>query len=399
MVHGIVNHGAMCYCNSTVQMLYSMPEFREFIMRSAIDTEPLTGLKNIFQNLSSPGNRTIDIKSDFLSLRTECMENMTDEELLETQEDASEFLTDCIFRKLEFIGQLPEFLKITKKSMALCNGIPEEGGEPSTGPSLLPIDFTAGNIQDNLINTLREESMLGRCPEGYIKHNFFADAPPKYVILSLNRFVYNNKKGVREKVDRPVEINNIVDIPFEGRNVKYKIKGFISHVGASATGGHYYYTGKGDDGEWRVYNDVTIGKKDYVDEGTYLGIGALEKKRAYILLYELADAAPTANANVGALNRRMGHVSLANERAAAAVAAVPANRSPNNKRRTNVTRGRRYNKKAAIEYLGSRPSVSPNTRNRASRKIKVRPKNKEFTEQNIRNILNFTRQQKEEEKK
>ena len=405
MVHGIINHGAMCYCNSTVQMLYSMREFRQFIIDSGIEAEPFDGLGNIFRALEEPGSEPIDIKDDFISLRSECMETLSPKRLIRTQEDVRDFLSDCIFRKIEFLG-MPDFLNVMKKSTSTCNGVTDEESVPIPGPALLPLDFTKPDIQGNLLSTLHEESMdLARCPEGYTKTTFFTGPPPAYFIFSLNRFVYDRNAEDLIKIKNPVEINNILSIPFEGGSIKYRIKGYISHLGNSAKEGHYYYHGKGDDGQWRVYNDTTIEMApSYNKEGTYLNVSATEKRRAYIFLYELVQSEGAAPTNT--LSSGLQNLSLGSSGRAANNKKQMANKKPNvtrgrpaNNKKPNVTRGRKLNKKGAIAHLESRRSVTPNTLGRASRKIRVRPVGSEFTEKNIQNILNFTRKQKAEEKK
>ena len=392
MVHGIINHGAMCYCNSTVQMLYSMREFRQFIIDSGIEAEPFDGLGNIFRALEEPGSEPIDIKDDFISLRSECMETLSPKRLIRTQEDVRDFLSDCIFRKIEFLG-MPDFLNVMKKSISTCNGVPDEESVPIPGPALLPLDFTKPDIQGNLLSTLHEESMdLARCPEGYTKTTFFTGFPPAYFIFSLNRFVYDRNAEDLIKIKNPVEINKLLRVPFEEGAVRYRIKGYISHMGANAKSGHYYYHGKDDDGVWRLYNDDTIEMvPSYNKEGTYLNLTEVEKKRAYIFLYERDEsegAAPTNTLSSGLQQLSIGS------------SGRPANKKPTMaNKKLNVTRGRKLNKKGAIADLESRRSVTPNTLGRASRKIRVRPVGSEFTEKNIQNILNFTRKQKAEEKK
>jgi len=389
-------------------MLYSMPEFRQFIIDSGIEAEPFDGLGNIFRALGRPGSEPIDIKDDFISLRSECMETLSPKRLIKTQEDVRDFLSDCIFRKIEFLGLMPDFLSVNKKSTSTCNGVPDEVSFPIPGAALIPIDFTKEDIQGNLLSTLYEESALARCPEGYTKTTFFTGSPPKYFIFSLNRFVYDRNAEDLIKIKNPVEINKLLSVPFEEGAVSYKIKGYISHMGNSAKEGHYYYHGKGDDGKWRLYNDTTIEMvSSYNKEGGYLNATEIEKKRAYIFLYERDEsegAAPTNTLSSGLQQLSIGS------------SGRPANNTPSMaNKKPNVRRGRtlkkntpivetkentinntiRYSKAEARARLASRASVSPNTKTRTNRKIVYgTPKNATFTNGNIQMKVNQSRKNK-----
>jgi hypothetical protein len=389
MVHGIINHGSMCYCNSTVQMLFSIPEFRQFILESDIGDEPFSGLKDIFQKLAAPGSRAVDIKDEFIRLRSNCMIEMDDEdELIETQEDPSEFLLSCIFAKLEFAGLLPSYFKIFKKITPDCNGV-QEPSETQENYSLLQINFNAPTIQQNFDESLIETSEIPRCSESYIKKTSFTGTLPKYLLLTLNRTGFDRNRGTAFRKNDPVEINNRLRIPYDGgRNAIYKVKGYISHLGNNPNEGHYYYSAKMEDGVWRRYNDQIVGELPYdEDDGVYLGVSPTEKKRVYVLLYELVElittvpvAVPVSRPNVPELNRRLANLTLGN-------VSVPKNKN------RNVTRGRKYAKPNAIKRLENRRSVSRNTKNASIRKARY-GRLKEFTDENLQGLINRSRAEK-----
>jgi hypothetical protein len=306
MTRGIVNLGASCYCNSTVQMLYSIPEFRQSILENDSDDAVSTNLRRIFKKLEGPGTAPTDIRTEFLQLH--CFNehdrvNARNREKMGIQQDATEFLNRCIFMKLEEIGRLPaEFLMIQDSMIQCGDNVKYRPSEHM--PSIIPISLHDGvnDIQNNLSRSLQEDLQLSKVCDRrpYKKSSFFSGITAKYLFLTLNRFIFTteiNKKtkervGIRRKINTKIKINNQISIPLTYAaeiGVNYRVKGFISHLGTTPNSGHYYYSGKAEDDVWRRYNDTSITRLPYDETDVYLDVESNEESRGYIILYERGD--------------------------------------------------------------------------------------------------------------
>ncbi|GET01345.1 ubiquitin carboxyl-terminal hydrolase 38 [Rhizophagus clarus] len=105
--------------------------------------------------------------------------------------------------------------------------------------------------------------------------------PPRYLILSLNRFEYNVEYGRRIKImthvpiqdslsviqvyDNDESINGQVNSKVNGiingnvNEVQYDLSAIVIHSGSSAEYGHYYtYAKDEEDGKWYNYNDSYV---------------------------------------------------------------------------------------------------------------------------------------------
>jgi hypothetical protein len=390
-------------------MLYSIPEFRRLISESTVTEEPAASLKAIFTKLSAPGTGAISIKEEFLRLH--CLTNESNDDKMTTQEDAGEFISRCIFGKLHEQGVLPPDFLMSQKDEIKC------GSHLTYGPtypniSIIPIMLATGlsDIQNNLMESMKDknvERIPAECGGVYEKKLLYTGAPAKYVFVVLTRFLPVMVKGRLQikKINDSIEIDNTLNIPFANGLVPYKIKGFISHEGATQNRGHYYYSGKTEDGLWRRYNDTTIENLGYDDSGFHLDMDAdgdaLEKKKAYILLYELVEdrrgSAP-AHRNVNTLSTGLQQLTI-----------TPRGRTRNkntpivetkgntiNKKITGPNKTQRYSKAEARARLASRVSISPNTKTRANRKIVYgTSKTATFTNGNIQMKVNQSRKNKE----
>jgi ubiquitin C-terminal hydrolase len=127
---GLYNCGMSCFINSTLQMLYHIPEFREMILGSTSTQIPFSSLRNIFtkiqteENAAAAENRDANPQQirDLLSYEFECIlgegeEAVKEEDYTPTgrpQQDVAEFLRRCIFQKIleqKRIKNQPELLK------------------------------------------------------------------------------------------------------------------------------------------------------------------------------------------------------------------------------------------------------------------------------------------------
>lgn len=410
-------------------MLYSIPEFRQLISASTVAEEPVTSLRAIFAKLSAPGTAPIRIKNEFLRLH--CLTDESEEDKMSTQEDAGEFIGRCIFGKLQEQGILSSDFIMSQKDEINCGGV-FRYGPTLPNISIIPIMLTPrlSDIQNNLMESIKDkdvERIPDECGEVYEKKLLYTGAPAKYVFIVLTRFLPVLVKGRLQikKINDSIEIDNTLNIPFVDGIVPYKIKGFISHQGATQNRGHYYYSGKTEDGMWRRYDDTTIGELDYDDTGFYLDMDAeddaAEKKKAYILLYELMEdrrgrTSLSSSASVSAhvpvhvpartsmntLTSGLQQLTMASRDRILKknIPIVETKGNATNKKRNIANQTRRYSKAEAIAQIETNTTLSPGTKDNVISMIKFGTrKTATFTKENIEMKVNKSRRNKESGKK
>ncbi len=130
---GLINCGNSCFINSTVQMLYHIPEFKAMILSNTSSDVPFSSLRNIFtriqeeENAAAAENRNTrpqDIR-DLLSYEFECIlakigkEKSNYGRVRRDQEDVEEFLRECILDKIKVMGGDVSYLYHTREENKL----------------------------------------------------------------------------------------------------------------------------------------------------------------------------------------------------------------------------------------------------------------------------------------
>ena len=130
---GLYNCGNSCFINSSVQMLYHIPEFKAMILSNTSPDVPFSSLRNIFtriqeeENAAAAENRNARPKDiqDLLSYEFECIlakigeEKSTYGRSYRNQEDVEDFLRSCILDKIKTMGGDVSYLYHTREENKL----------------------------------------------------------------------------------------------------------------------------------------------------------------------------------------------------------------------------------------------------------------------------------------
>lgn len=297
---GLINQGATCYMNSSLQTLFTIPAIRNLIYRF-----PITS----FTIAEQTRDVSFKLQTLFLKLHNET-ETQTTEELTKAfgwdnevyiQHDAAEFiqaLLEALYRKIsrnpDFIARFDDLFKIVHYNMVSpvnSDSWSIRGGKLTSRMIELPITnadsvdqalmyFTApGEIDDQIeIDGVRTNALL----------KIQLEKLPKILPLHLLRFNYSRLPDGsfgRVKLSKRVEFSETIMMHSDlDQDIQYSLHGVICHSG-SATGGHYYsFIKPSMEESWLLFNDDTVktATHDEVFENNFEG-------GAYILFYVRSD--------------------------------------------------------------------------------------------------------------
>ena len=278
----LTNVGNSCYMNSAIQLLYSIPQLRDFF--NSINIEDinqyncfiptpeqinngyeicqtflrdrniilLNALKKIFYEMKT--NHTVNISN----IKGENIYNklITNTNLIKfRQEDTTEFMVPLISALNCFIEtqQISNTFVITQQTKQICSN--NEYNLKNTREPLFSLPLNGNNIQELITNyTLEEEvpaseSNLAFCyNKGHVysrrQTRFLINDSLTTLIFSIKRFNYDQSTGSR------IKLNNKIDTVKQIRinNINFLIQGIIIHSG-DASGGHYVYLSFNENGD------------------------------------------------------------------------------------------------------------------------------------------------------
>ncbi|XP_068625987.1 ubiquitin carboxyl-terminal hydrolase 38-like isoform X2 [Battus philenor] len=111
------------------------------------------------------------------------------------------------------------------------------------------------------------------------------ESTPKYLVVVLKNFKYDQKLSVQKKLMLPIFYNVTVTLPTQhpGMERTYTMYASIIHDGTAVHTGHYYTLAKDND-QWYTFNDdkVTMVRDDYLQ---HLG----RSSTPYVLFYRRTD--------------------------------------------------------------------------------------------------------------
>ena len=144
---------------------------------------------------------------------------------------------------------------------------------------------------NNIQTCIDLSKKTGNKYNSYKKKSITFPEENKYIIISLNRFEYDNIKNVFYRVvDASFNVEHKVVI--DGKN--FSLIGAVLHSGLTTNSGHYIYQTYDNDGNvLKTYNDVRMGNGEVFD--IYYGKKMTLKLNSYVLLYKRLDGeAPAA---------------------------------------------------------------------------------------------------------
>ncbi|MDR1364712.1 MAG: ubiquitin carboxyl-terminal hydrolase [Oscillospiraceae bacterium] len=278
---GLPNFGQICYLNASLQMLFHISEFRNFVIRyQGNNTFMLYELKNIFDRLLRNEKVKIEEMENFYKLISKCIGLPN----IGKQEDAIEFLSNFI----ELIEEgIPEISSIYNVNYLQYTKFPDTSFEQIIFHDILkfiPLNiFEKTKISECIRDWFAEietcEISNGNRVITHVKN--YIESLNKYVFFQMCRLGINNNTPTKFFNSFNV-IEKIIDLGdyFKNKiNMKYKFIGAICHVGDSALCGHYVYIKILDDGSGIQYNDSKV-KKINPDEIQKFINGS------YVLLFE-----------------------------------------------------------------------------------------------------------------
>ena len=276
---GIVNQGNTCYYNSAIQMIYHIPEIRNYILKADVSKDKvMEGIKEIFTKYA---DETVKGPIEQSSKTAEVLKDVVEGDANE-QKDSFEFVTNFLTNRFDggstidgrsyFPEEITKLFKIQEESTISCDGKSIKNEKKDLQNFLtLPIDEGAKTISDLISNYEIEEyiddlqlckDIPGHSGKGTKKLRISVPADTRYVILIPKRYAWNGSGS--SKIATPIDAPDPIVIA----NENFHLRGYIYHSGGTG-GGHYIYNWNSPDKGWYSFNDSTAipNKTDKSDSG------------------------------------------------------------------------------------------------------------------------------------
>ena len=279
-VTGLLNLGNTCFMASYLQALYFVVPFRRLLLtpHSSYPDDP-SSWKNthLLRSMATLFGCMELTKASYLK-PSNVYRSLPDMFTDNRQHDSSEFgvlMLSTLEREIlsvcpssssanpNSIANIPRHVTGEIISTTTCSRckIKRSTTEEYVGLNLMYGDETeVTNVQCLLDATLDSTEVLRgenryQCDSCNLKtdatKNTTVSRIPKTLILSLGRFRYDPKLGVRKKICTPTQFVETITV----RNKIYQLVSIVAHSGPSSYGGHYYCVAKHSEAGWVICND------------------------------------------------------------------------------------------------------------------------------------------------
>jgi uncharacterized UBP type Zn finger protein len=309
---GLENCGNSCYMNSTIQLLYSIKEFRYFIQyyeynKDNKDNYIIQCIKNIFNKIENNKKKNKALNSNYLEpIYRVLFHQIFKINNFGSQQDAQEVLNYILDNIIDYYTEFNNtfiqnllLLNLTKETYCKKNVFKYQIENIIDKCYTLFLEVTKDMKKPikkslcDLINHYQQEEKLEtnltRCnnQNSYIKVNIDIPDNNKYLIICLKRLLYNLYFDKSIEIDYTLSINNI----------KYKLGGIILRTG-SPNSGHYIYATFKNKKIHKVYNDSVISNN--------LGHFNINK-HSYVLLYKKIEK-KNNNSDISQINNTLKNI-------------------------------------------------------------------------------------------
>jgi hypothetical protein len=293
----ITKFGYKSYRNSILQMLLSMQEFTNAVLRSKDKKNPIPNLNALFKELFhlaltasyNPDQVPYEQKLTDPKLRLDCLSGSL-------EEDAAIFLSQCIVDRirdpeiLQWIGLYEQVISYTDDT---CTTQHRDVHTKIVRPILV-----VNPIRNDLQECITRYQDCKPIPSSYstdstkqMQNQLLNPAGP-YCMIQLDRFQIDSDYPTdRNRAKKIKTLVNIVDTIQIGTTPKdYTLKGVIAHIGEEGTpleSGHYIYLKRNNDNTWTKYDDETI--ETINDAVAVTAVREFLNTNAYLCLYKHAD--------------------------------------------------------------------------------------------------------------
>ena len=296
---GLYNQGGTCYMNSSLQILYMTPKFRNLI-NSLFLCEKILGNPTTFIPQGQKYNIVLSLQKLFSEMNLLNIKATKTKELTEAfgwttneggdQHDSQEFIRILLFDVLErilydtpFNNIINNIYKVNYISNMKCNQCGNINTKIESEYVLNLQVMNMKGLKESLFSSFGFEEIIEdyKCEKCEQKVNLQKWSKiislPNYISFGLNRFTYDYNTFERIKLNTrfefPLEINMKEYCDFNELNTSndeeylYELYGVIVHSGTPYSGHYYSYirdmTGQG---KWEIINKEKKEKKDNKNE-------------------------------------------------------------------------------------------------------------------------------------
>lgn len=309
---GLANMGNTCYLNSTLQALFHIPSFVNWLLNDKVHTakcEKMNGMThteclicamaNTLQYSQRHSGSSVKPTQIYSKLNLICKHLVHGH-----QEDAHEFLRyliESMERSYLRIVQASNLDSYSKETTPLNQIF---GGYLRTEVTCLEcnhVSTTFQHFQDLLID-IRQISNINEGLDAYFSRErldgeeaykceqchkrvaatkkFSLEKPPNVLCVQLKRF--GNMGG---KNSKSITIHHTLDLTrfhynsaSGGKKLRYRLVSLVSHIGSSSSCGHYTAIGQTSGGQFYHFDDSSVRS---------MSINAASISNAYIIMYEM----------------------------------------------------------------------------------------------------------------